>query len=248
MTYERQRAIESYGWTAVPASLTLLIESSPSAQQHAAPPLQLADLPFPSSALARSIQAYARRALPAATFHHSMRVYHYGVAMLRHAFPHWTAIAPESPLLETYALVALLHDIGTVPAFLQDSLMSFEFGGALRADAVLRDALAVREQRDLVVESIVRHQDLGEVGAQTRVGGLVQLATLLDNVGKNAELVDEGTIASVVGEWPRLGWSKCFARTIQQENALKPWAHTTHLGIRDFPEGVLGNKLMEKWE
>lgn len=41
---------------------------------------------------------------------------------------------------------------------------------------------------------------------------------------------------------------KCFAHTIQQENGLKPWAHTTHLGVKDFPNGVLENKLMEKYE
>lgn len=41
---------------------------------------------------------------------------------------------------------------------------------------------------------------------------------------------------------------KCFSHTIEQENALKPWAHSTHLGVRDFPDGVRGNKLMEKWD
>ncbi|KAA8566970.1 hypothetical protein MFRU_007g01380 [Monilinia fructicola] len=247
MTYERQRAISSYGWTAVPASLTQLIETSATAPSPA-PSLPLTALPFPSTALATSIQAYAQQELPQETFHHSMRVYHYGVAILVHAFPTWTPITPDSPLLETYALMALLHDVGTVPKHLQESLMSFEFLGAWIADGLLRGRGAAREQRDLVVEGIVRHQDLGEVGSQTRVGGLLQLATILDNVGRNAGLLDRGTIEGVVRAWPRLGWSKCFAHTIQQENGLKPWAHTTHLGVRDFPEGVLENKLMEEWE
>lgn len=88
--------------------------------------------------------------------------------------------------------------------------MSFEFYGGFIADKVLRDEGAVREQRELVVEGIIRHQDLGEVGTQTRVGGLVQLATIFDNVGLNAELVDEGTIKNVVKEWPRSGWSMFF--------------------------------------
>ncbi|TGO80337.1 hypothetical protein BELL_0009g00230 [Botrytis elliptica] len=228
MTYERQRAIESYGWTSVPASLSKLIQSSPSASNPASA-LQLSDLPFPTSSLVKSVQEYARSELPQETFHHSMRVYHYGVAILTHAFPNWTSINPSSKFLESYALTALLHDIGTVPRHLQETLMSFDLYGGFIADGLLRDAGAAREQRELVVEGIIRHQDLGEVGTQTRVGGLVQLATVFDNMGQNAQLVHEGTIENV-------------------ENALKPWAHSTHLGVRDFPDGVLGNKLMEKWD
>lgn len=88
--------------------------------------------------------------------------------------------------------------------------MSFDIYGGFIADGVLRDAGAVREQRELVVEGIIRHQDLGEVGTQTRLGGLVQLATVFDNMGDNAQLVHEGTIENVVREWPRLGWSMYY--------------------------------------
>lgn len=70
----------------------------------------------------------------------------------------------------------------------------------------------------------------------------------LDNIGGNSDLVHEETIKNVVDEYPRLGWSKCFAATIREENGLKPWAHTTALGEDDFPNGVLGNKLMEPYE
>lgn len=48
--------------------------------------------------------------------------------------------------------------------------------------------------------------------------------------------------------YPRKGWSGCFSKTIREENGLKPWAHTTHLGEEDFPEGVKGNKLMEPYD
>ncbi|CAD6446662.1 6fb0d92d-b7a4-4a54-9b26-fe0a4a17d8f9 [Sclerotinia trifoliorum] len=247
MTYERQRAIESYGWTAVPASLSQLIQTSSSAQTPA-PTLKVTDLPFPTSQIIKTIQEYARQELPAETYNHSMRVYHYGVAILTHAFPSWTPINPSSKFLESYALTALLHDIGTIPKYLQETLMSFDLHGGFIADKVLGDAGVVREQREVVVEGIIRHQDLGEVGTQTRIGALVQLATVFDNMGMNPELVGEGTIENVVKEWPRLGWSKCFSHTIQQENAMKPWAHSTHLGVKDFPNGVLENKLMEKWD
>lgn len=48
--------------------------------------------------------------------------------------------------------------------------------------------------------------------------------------------------------YPRKSWSSCFAATIRRENGLKPWAHTTHLGEEDFPEGVEGNALMAPYD
>jgi cyanamide hydratase len=98
--------------------------------------------------------------------------------MLVHAFPEWTSITEESTFLETYALACLLHDIGTTDQHLEETLLSFEFYGGFVAEGVLREKGVVREMRDAVVESVIRHQDLGEVGTQTRVGGLLQLATI----------------------------------------------------------------------
>lgn len=48
--------------------------------------------------------------------------------------------------------------------------------------------------------------------------------------------------------FPRLGWSKCFQKTIRKENSLKPWAHTTALGPDAFPDGVRDNPLMKQFE
>jgi cyanamide hydratase len=61
-------------------------------------------------------------------------------------------------------------------------------------------------------------------------------------------LVHHDTIKNVVAAYPRHKWSSCFAATIHKENGLKPWAHTTHLGEEDFPNGVLGNTVMEPYE
>ena len=69
---------------------------------------------------------------------------------------------------------------------------------------------------------MIRHQDLGDVGKITRIGALVQLATIFDNMGENAKLVAEETIQDVVKAYPRKGWSGCFAATIRRENGLKP--------------------------
>lgn len=67
-------------------------------------------------------------------------------------------------------------------------------------------------------------------------------------MGQHTDLVHQGTIDDVVAAYPRLGWSSCFAGIIREENRQKPWCHTTALGEEDFPNGVLGNKLMERYE
>lgn len=67
-------------------------------------------------------------------------------------------------------------------------------------------------------------------------------------MGFRPELVHQATIENVVKHYPRKQWSSCFSKTIKKENGLKPWAHTTHLGEEDFPNGVLGNKLMEPYD
>ncbi len=67
-------------------------------------------------------------------------------------------------------------------------------------------------------------------------------------MGGHSDLVHNGTIEEVTKHFPRKKWSTCFASTIREENALKPWAHTTALGEEDFPNGVQNNQLMEPFE
>jgi cyanamide hydratase len=164
--------------------------------------------------------------------------------MMQHAFPEWSTASFD----ETYFVTCLLHDIGTTEKNLHATLLSFEFYGGLLSLSLLQSLGSPIEQAENVAEAVIRHQDLGSVGKITRVGALVQLATIFDNMGLNEELVARETIESVVGAYPRKGWSGCFAATIRKENGLKPWAHTTHLGEEEFPEGVLGNKLMKEWD
>jgi cyanamide hydratase len=67
-------------------------------------------------------------------------------------------------------------------------------------------------------------------------------------MGGHKELVHPDTIKNVTDAFPRNKWSSCFAATVRKENSLKPWAHTTALGEKEFPEGVLNNKLMEPYD
>ncbi|WEW57943.1 cyanamide hydratase family protein [Emydomyces testavorans] len=242
--------VTEYGFTAVEASATTLL-SSPPHPSSPAPFIPVSETLVPNTPLAQRIQAYAKSNLPEPTYNHSLRVYLYGCAIKKYRFPEWAFTD------ETYFLACLLHDIGTTEENLQKTRMSFEFYGGLLALDVLQaeedgrgalGAVAPREQAESVAEAIIRHQDLCEVGSITAVGQLIQLATIFDNTGSYADLVHPATIEDVSKHFPRLGWSNCFAATIRRENGLKPWAHTTALGVEEFPSKVLGNKLMAPYE
>ncbi|KAL3469346.1 hypothetical protein BJX99DRAFT_265288 [Aspergillus californicus] len=229
--------VKEYGFTAVPANTeTLFTEAPLSTKTPTAVPVS--ETPVPNTALALRIQKYAESHLPKPTFHHSMRVYHYGLAIKHYAFPDW-AFSDE-----TYFLTCMLHDIGTTHQNLHATKLSFEFyGGYLALDVLQRSSgqgdTATQDQAESVAEAIIRHQDLRDIGTITAVGQLVQLATIFDNVGGHAQLVHDDTVKDVIEHYPRLKWSSCFASTVGEEVGLKPWAHTTALG--DFSGHILGN-------
>ncbi|KAL9062160.1 MAG: hypothetical protein Q9157_009173 [Trypethelium eluteriae] len=231
--------IKDYGWEPVPRSFNQLLATRPE-QNKKAEPIQVDSIELPETKLAQDILDYARKELSEPTFNHSMRVYYYGRAITLQQFPHFS-YTPE-----TYLLLCLLHDIGTTPQNLHSTHLSFEFQGGMIAHSLLRAHASPVPQAEAVTEAIIRHQDLGETGNITTLGALVQLATVFDNVGMNPELVARETIESVVGKWPRLGWTACFAGVVREEEGSKPWSHTT--AIENFAEKVEGNVLMRPYD
>ncbi|KAK8063450.1 Cyanamide hydratase- HD-type [Apiospora saccharicola] len=249
--------IAKHGWTAVPLDADAIFGDKPFL--HEPVPVLVDDIPFPSDdPLVAKVQEYVRRELPEPTFNHSMRVYNFGYIILKHQFQeHFESIS-----LSTWALTALLHDIGTARRNLTSTLLSFEFWGGFHAldllsssSSLLRKesgdvAAAPKPQAEAVAEAIIRHQDLGTEGKISLLGQVVQLATLYDNMGLRPGLVHARTRDAVVGNWPRLGWSSCFEGVICEEMGLKPWAHTSHSG-EAFPKGVKENGetgLMSEYE
>ncbi|KAI9665510.1 MAG: hypothetical protein M1831_001652 [Alyxoria varia] len=110
------------------------------------------------------------------------------------------------------------------------------------------DKVERRLQAESVAEAVWRHQDVGEEGTITAVGACLQFATILDNLSNHSDLIHPDTLREIQENHPRLGWSKCFAATIREENGTKPWAHTTALGEDQFPDGVLGSEFAKKYE
>jgi len=171
--------ITNYGFTAVPASASTLLTSTPAYNTSNKPlgplPSPVSSTPIPTTALAKRINTYALSHLPEPTYNHSLRVYHFGLAIKRYRFPH----ADWDFSDETYFLACLLHDIGTTDENLQKTRMSFEFyGGFLALEVLQYGGEAPREQAESVAEAIIRHQDLCDVGRITALGQLLQLATI----------------------------------------------------------------------
>ncbi|KAF7513371.1 hypothetical protein GJ744_009792 [Endocarpon pusillum] len=261
MASANSSATTLYGFTPLPAAASAL---KPATQSPARVPI--ASIPAPDSALVQRITAYARSKLSADTFAHSMRVYHYGLAIAAQCFPDWN-VSAGSPLAETWFLTAILHDIGTADGFLDGTRLSFEFWGGMHAHRILlqpelttsstaekegetaaagQQAIARVEQAESVMEAIFRHQDIQDKGQVTTMTQLIQLATILDNVGGNAELVNRETIEEVVQQWPRTGWSGCFKAVLERETTIKPWAMVSR--IEGFADMIMNNKTMKEWE
>ncbi|TFY79584.1 hypothetical protein EWM64_g4433 [Hericium alpestre] len=179
-----------YGFTAVPRDTDVLFKDHPTASgpHPKQDPFTIDDFPFPDSKLVRE------KELDEKTYNHSNRVYIYGAppplpppgladaalgtALVKTHFPAWAYDR------ETYYLACLLHDIGTAERFLASTKMSFEFKGAIVARDLILSTGGPEDQADSVCDAIVRHQDIFVKGGNiTMVGQVLQLATILDNVG-----------------------------------------------------------------
>jgi len=201
----------------------------------------LDDLKFPDTKLVQITLDFAKKHLPEPTFNHSQRVYIYGAAIVKSHFPHFDFD------FETYYIASLLHDIGTAPDFLQTTKMSFEFKGGLVGREILLKNGAPEDQADQICETVIRHQDIFVKGGNiTEIGQIIQLATILDNVGLRADLVHPSLLKLANAAHPKLKWSSCFAKVILEEENAKPWCHTTtfeHANWRPGEESNFANDV-----
>jgi len=148
-------------------------------------------------------------------------------------------------------MTAMLHDIGTTPQTIGNTRLSYEFWAGVHALDLLQntsvsgggEGVAPRDQAESVCEAILRHQDVQDKGQVSLVTQLIQLGTLLDNIGapQPAEWVTKGTIESVNEMYPRKGWSGCFAGTVEQEKELKPYAMVSR--IEGFEKMIMDNSV-----
>ena len=148
----------------------------------------------------------------------------------------------------------MLHDIGTTDEYIENTRLSYEFWAGICALYVLQtgvgedqqEAKASRELAESVTEAIFRHQDVQEKGQISLVTMLIQLGTLLDNVGAGSQYVHKETLAAITKEWSRTGWSGCFKATVEKEKRLKPHAMVSR--IEGFEDMIMNNKTMKEFE
>lgn len=250
--------IANHGWTAVPVELSTHLNADTIKSN---PPKAIPKEHFlaPATPLISSLTKYAQTELPRPTFHHSMRVYAWALALMDHLPTPFLHISQE-----TILLACLLHDIGSTPQNMHSTHLSFEFHGGILAHGELsrQDPPCPAPQREAVIEAIIRHQDLGSSGNIHALGALMQIATIVDNLGevpagsakggeqklKATDLIHESVLREVNEEFPRLNWSGCkgcvFAETVREEGRVKPWSHTSKLGFQEFAGGIEGNAVM----
>ncbi|KAF7977876.1 hypothetical protein HWV62_2410 [Athelia sp. TMB] len=245
--------MEFYGFTAVPRDPEVLFKDHPTASGDSPQQARydLAELSLPNSRVVREVEAFVKRELDEKTYNHSHRVYTYGTALVKTHFPSWTYDH------ETYYLACILHDIGTAEKYFNTTKLSFEFKGAIVARDLILSIGGVEDQADSVCDAIVRHQDIFVKGGNiTMIGQILQLATILDNVGLRANLIHPDLIRDTTKAYPRTGWSEHFARTIETELRNKPWCHTSTFErpnwkagvISKFASDVRGNEAMRPFE
>lgn len=162
---------QMYGLTAVPASPTTLLTTTPIPTQPPSP-ISVTQTPIPNTPLVQRINSYARLHLPKETYNHSLRVYYYGLAIKQYRFP----VDSEAEAFpewdfddETFFLACVLHDIGTTRENLEATRLSFGFYGGLLALRVLQDVHADGETV--------------EIGTGTGIGASRVDASTLGGVG-----------------------------------------------------------------
>lgn len=221
--------MSQYGFIRVPRDIKKAI-SNP---KPASPQLVVE---LPQTAMGKFILQYAQDELSEPVLNHSLRVYQYSVAIIKDQFPDWDLD------LEVLFVTCLLHDIATTEKNMNATKMSFEyFGGIISGELVLKRTNGNQDYAEAVSEAIIRHQDLGDSGYITSLGLILQISTILDNVGLNTEYIHEDTLDAINKKYSRAGWLGCFAKAIDNENKQKPWGHTSALGVDEFRDNVLAN-------
>ncbi|CAI6495215.1 BAF_HP2_G0029930.mRNA.1.CDS.1 [Saccharomyces cerevisiae] len=186
-------------------------------------PRPRAVVPPPNSETARLVREYAAKELTAPVLNHSLRVFQYSVAIIRDQFPAWDL---DQEVLSEYES--------------HEDVICEYYGGILSRELVFNATGGNHDYADAVTEAIIRHQDLTGTGYITTLGLILQIATTLDNVGSNTDLIHIDTVRVINEQFPRLHWLSCFATVVDTENSRKPWGHTSSLGD-DFSKKVICN-------
>jgi hypothetical protein len=165
--------------------------------------------------------AAARAALELATAYHTP-------ALLSHVIRSWLWALGFAELEgrtdidhELLYVSAVLHDIGTAPAFDNDRL-SYEEAGGHVAVALTTGAGWPPARRQRALEVIVRHNWPSVDPALDAEGYLLEVATALDISGARPGLLPSEFLRDVLAAHPRLTLAGEFTACVMDQAARKP--------------------------
>jgi cyanamide hydratase family protein with HD domain len=184
--------------------------------------LLISDIPVPDSTLARQATRLVRDLSPAFLFNHGLRVFMFADAIGRHHKLRYDR--------EVVYLAAVMHDLGLVRQL--NGHGSFELAGAAAARRFLLDRGLPEDRADRVHEAIALHAAVGKASKMAAEIALVHFGAGMDVVGFRAEDLSPDTVRHIVGAYPRLGFKKAFAETLEDEVRRKPRSHMAgHVGL-----------------
>ncbi|MFJ5265016.1 HD domain-containing protein [Streptomyces sp. NPDC088387] len=173
----------------------------------------LDDLAVPDTAASATAWELASAYQSPALLNHSVRAYLWAAARAKAQ-----AINVDSELLY---VAALFHDMGLAPEF-DSHTVSFEVAAGHLARVFTAGAGWPAERRERLAEVIVRHMWPEVDVSMDPEGHVLNRATALEIVGKDADYFAPEFRAEVLGRHPRLDLAAEFLTCFQEQAGRKP--------------------------
>lgn len=200
--------------------------------------MRISDFPVPDTLAARGALALAEQYQTPAITAHALRSWLWAEAF---------AVVDGIRNLDRELLyvAAVLHDIGTVGEF-DNHRLSYEHAGGHVGVALTAGAGWPEDQRQRVLEVIVRHNWPRVDPAEDAEGYLLETATALDISGARPEALPEGFLREVLVAYPRGALAAEFGACVQDQAVRKP-----DTAARRLVDGGVISKLaadrLERW-
>lgn len=194
--------------------------------------MRIVDFRIPDTAAARGAIEIATEYQSAAITAHAMRSWLWAEA--------FAAVEDRDDVdHELLFVAAVLHDIGTVTEY-DNNTISYEDAGGHVAVALTAGAGWPAERRRRVLEVIVRHNWPSVDPAQDVEGYLLEIATGLDISGARPDALPQEFLREVLAAHPRGALAQEFGACVVDQAARKP---TT--AARRLVDGGLVRKLAD---
>lgn len=174
--------------------------------------------PAPDSVLTRAAEEVAQRRLTPALMNHSQRTYAFGSAL--------GALHKVDVDHELLYAAALLHDVGLVTPV---PGVDFTRASTQAARDVAAEVGLSAAATAIVCSAITLHHSPGVTVEHGPVAYLVSAGAGLDVVGLRSWQMPPDDLASIIDEYPRLGFKREFAAAFRTESTQVPGGRAAFL-------------------